>query len=181
MMFIILIIAALTCVFTFALADFSWQNFVFGAVLASVLVAVYLRRVFPWQVPKSEFVWHVVLRLPIFVWYLAVDILKGTWLVTTYVLGIRQLEHPGIVKIPFGEHSDDSVGLMGHLITVSPGSFLVDIDWDDRTMLVHYMDASDPAQLRADVEKYYRLWEYGSHMPASRGAQTPDDGGSANA
>ena len=181
MMFIVLIIATLTLVFTFALADFAWQNFVFGALLASALVVVYFRWIFPWRTPQTEFVWHLLVRIPIFVWYLAVDILKGTWLVTTYVLGIRQLEHPGIVKIPFGNHSDDTVGLMGHLITISPGSFLVDIDWDDRTMLVHYMDASDPAQLRADVEKYYRLWEYGSHQPKPRANQPSDEGGSANA
>lgn len=181
MTFIVFLIAALTGVFVLALADFSWENFLFGAVLASVLVAVYFRRVYPWQTPKSEFVWHLVVRIPIFVWYLTVDILKGTWLVTMYVLGIRQLEHPGIVKIPFGNHSDDTVGLMGHLVTISPGSFLVDIDWDDRTMLVHYIDAGNPAQLRADVEKYYRLWEYGSHLPQSPIAQSPDEGGSANA
>ncbi len=175
MMFIVLIIAALSFVFTLALADFAWQNFVIGGVLASVLVLVYYRWIYPWRAPQSEFVWHLIVRIPLFIWYLVVDIFKGTWLVASYVLGIKQLEHPGIVKIPFGNHSDETVGLMGHLITISPGSFLVDIDWDDRTMLVHYIDASNPRQLRADVEKYYRLWEYGSRVPQPRG-ELPLDG-----
>lgn len=181
MMFILFVIVALTCVYTFALASFGWENFLVGAVLSTALVAVYFRWIFPFKLPQSEFVWHLIVRVPVFIIYLLIDILKGTWLVTAYVLGIRKLEHPGIVKIPFGNHSDRSVGLIGHLVTISPGSFVVDIDWDDRTMLVHYIDASDPAQLRADVEKYYRLWEYGSHRPQAPITQAPDEGGSANA
>jgi multisubunit Na+/H+ antiporter MnhE subunit len=94
-----------------------------------------------------------------------VDIVKGTWLVASIVVGIRPLTHPGIVKIPLGNHSPAGVGIVGLLVTISPGSFMVDIDWDERVMLVHYMDARNPAQLRADVEKYYRLWEYGMHLP----------------
>lgn len=179
MMYVILVILALTGVFMATLADFAWQNAVIGGVAASTLVLVYFRWMFPRDLPPAEFVIHLLLRLPLFFWYLTVDILKGTWIVTVYVLGIRQLEHPGIVKIPFGNHSDEAVGLVGHLVTVSPGSFLVDVDWSDRTMLVHYMDASDPQQLRADVEKYYRLWEYGSHMPTSHPGSSQDDGGAS--
>jgi multisubunit Na+/H+ antiporter MnhE subunit len=179
MMYLILVILALTGLFMAALADFSWQNAVTGGVAATTLVLVYYRWIFPRKLPAAEFVIHLLLRVPLFLWYLSVDILKGTWLVTLYVVGIRQLEHPGIVKIPFGNHSDEAVGLVGHLMTISPGSFLVDIDWDDRTMLVHYIDASDPQQLRADVEKYYRLWEYGSHIPPPRVGTPRDEGGSS--
>ena len=182
MMFVVLIIAALTLVYTFALASFAWQDFVVGALLSTGLVAMYFRWVFPYSLPQAEFVWHIIVRLPIFLFFLVIDILKGTWAVATYVIGIRKLEHPGIVKIPFENHSDRTVGVIGHIfITLSPGSFVVDIDWDDRTMLVHYMDASDPAKLRAEVEKYYRLWEYGSHMPPPRVSRATDEGGSANA
>jgi len=179
MMFVMLVILALTGVFMATLADFSWQNAVIGGVAASTLALVYFRWIFPRNLPPAEFVFHLLVRLPLLLWYLTVDILKGTWLVSLYVVGIRQLEHPGIVKIPFGNHSDDAVGLVGHLLTVSPGSFLVDVDWNDRTMLVHYMDASRPAQLRADVEKYYRLWEYGSHIPTSDSVSAQDDGGAS--
>jgi multisubunit Na+/H+ antiporter MnhE subunit len=179
MMYLILVILALTGLFMATLAEFSWQNAVIGAGAASLLVLVYYRWIFPRSLPPAGFVIHLILRTPLFLWYLIGDILKGTWLVTMYALGIRHLEHPGIVKIPFGSHLDDAVGLFGHVLTISPGSFLVDIDWDDRTMLVHYIDASDPPQLRADVEKYYRLWEYGSHMPQTGLSIPHDDEGSS--
>ena len=179
MMFMILVIVALTAMFMAALADFSWQNAVIGGVAATTLVLVYYRWIFPRKLPPAEFVVHLLLRLPLFFWYLTIDIIKGTWTVTAYVIGLRQLEHPGIVKIPFGNHSDEAVGFVGHLVTISPGSFLVDIDWDDRTMLVHYIDASNPRQLRADVEKYYRLWEYGTHVPRPRSGVSQDNGGAS--
>jgi multisubunit Na+/H+ antiporter MnhE subunit len=179
MMYVILVIAALTGLFMATLAEFSWQNAVIGAIASSTLVLVYYRWIFPRKLPQAEFVIHVLLRVPLFLWYLTIDILKGTWVVVVYVVGIRKLDHPGIVKIPFGNHSDEAVGLVGHLVTVSPGSFLVDVDWEDRTMLVHYMDASNPEQLRADVEKYYRLWEYGSHIPKPRTVDAQDKGGTS--
>jgi hypothetical protein len=52
---------------------------------------------------------------------------------------------------------------VGYFITLSPGSFLVDVDWDAGEMLVHVIDASDPEAVRRDAEKYYRLWEYGPY------------------
>jgi multisubunit Na+/H+ antiporter MnhE subunit len=179
MMYLILVIMTLTGIFMATLAEFSWQNAVIGGVAATFFVLIYFRWIFPRKLPPAEFVVHLLLRLPLFLWYLSVDILKGTWQVTVYVVGIRQLDHPGIVKIPFGNHSDEAVGLVGHLVTVSPGSFLVDVDWEDRTMLVHYIDASNPRQLRADVEKYYRLWEYGSHIPQPRSGPSQDQGGTS--
>jgi multisubunit Na+/H+ antiporter MnhE subunit len=168
MMFYVLVVAGLTLTFGFALASLAWQDMLMGSVLSILLLLAYRKSILPAYKPETEFVVHLLVRVPVFTWYLAGDILKGTWQVAMYVVGIRKLEHPGIVKVPFGNHSDSAVGFVGHLITVSPGSFVVDIDWDDRTMLVHYIDASEPDKLRQSVDKYYRLWEYGSHMPISK-------------
>ncbi len=165
MMFHALVGAGLTLTFALTLASLAWQDLLVGAVLSTLLLIVYRKRILPAYRAESEFVIHLLVRVPVFLWYLGNDILKGTWQVAVYVVGIRKLDHPGIVKVPFGNHSDAAVGFVGHLITISPGSFVVDIDWDDRTMLVHYIDASDPDMLRESVEKYYRLWEYGSHKP----------------
>lgn len=165
MMFYVLVGMGLTLTFAMTLASMAWQDLLMGAVLSTVLLLVYRARILPSHKPEAEFVIHLLVRTPVFLWYLAGDILKGTWQVTTYVVGLKKLEHPGIVKVPFRHHSDVAVGFVGHLITISPGSFVVDIDWDDRSMLVHYIDASDPDNLRKGVEKYYKLWEYGSHGP----------------
>lgn len=168
MMFRAITILALTVTFALALASFAWEDLLTGFILSSLLVALFGRHLFPVHKPDNEFVVHITLRIPVMIGMLVADILKGTWQVALYVLGLKKLEHPGIVKIPLGNHSDQAIGFVGHLVTISPGSFVVDFDWTDRTMLVHYIDASNPDKLRGDVEKYYRLWEYGSHVPEPR-------------
>jgi multicomponent K+:H+ antiporter subunit E/multicomponent Na+:H+ antiporter subunit E len=119
----------------------------------------------PKSTPEWGYVLHIIVFLPKFLAMMVVDILKGTWQVATFVVGFRKLESPGIIRVPLGNHTPAGVGIVGLVVTISPGSFLVDIDWDERVMLVHYIDASAPDRLREDVEKYYRLWEYGTHIP----------------
>lgn len=165
MMFGAVIILGCTVVFVLTLGDLTWQNLALGFVLSSLLLAIYRKHLFPKSLPRNEFVIHIVTYFPMFLAMLAWDILKGTWQVTTFVLGIRKLDHPGIVRVPLGNHSPQGVGVVGLFVTLSPGSFLVDIDWEERYMLVHTIDASNPDQLRRDAERYYKLWEYGSHIP----------------
>jgi multisubunit Na+/H+ antiporter MnhE subunit len=169
MIYFAVIIASLTATYCLTLASFAWEDVTLGVVLAATLAAVYRKSIFPSRVPEARYVLHILLHMPRFVWMLLVDVLKGTWIVAVYVVGVRKLDHPGIVKIPLTNHSPAGVGIVGLLLTLSPGSFLVDIDWDDRSMLVHYIDASNPDKLRREAERYYRLWEYGAHIPGQTG------------
>lgn len=82
-------------------------------------------------------------------------ILKGTWEVALVVLHVRPLAHPGIVAVPIGERSELGVVVAALETSLSPGSVLVDIDWERRVMLIHYLDASDPATIRADQQRFY--------------------------
>ncbi|MEJ7902381.1 MAG: Na+/H+ antiporter subunit E [Thermomicrobiales bacterium] len=165
MIFLIAVTIGLASTYCLTIASFAWEDIVFGLIVAAGLVAIFRRALFPATLPEAGHVFHIVAYLPVLIWMLLIDILKGTWLVVKYVVGIEKLDHPGIVKIPLGGHSRTGVGIVSLLVTISPGSFVVDIDWEDSSMLVHYIDASNPAQLRRDVEKYYRIWEYGSHLP----------------
>ncbi len=165
MMFLILVIAGLAATYCLTIASFAWEDVVFGLAVASGLVAIFRKALLPVSLPPSGRVLHMAVYTPVLLWMLFVDIVKGTWQVATYVLGIRKLDHPGIVRIPLGNHSRTGVGMVSLFLTISPGSFLVDIDWEERWMLVHYMDASQPARLRRDVERYYRLWEYDIEPP----------------
>lgn len=165
MMFILVVIAGLTSVYCLTIASFAWEDIAFGLLVSAVLVAVYRRTLFPANLPEAGRVIHMAIYMPVLIWMLLIDILKGTWQVAKYVLGFAKLDHPGIIKLPLGEHSRTGVGMVALFLTISPGSFLIDIDWEERSMLVHYIDASNPARLRRDVERYYRLWEYDADLP----------------
>lgn len=152
-------------IFCMTVGEFSWQNVVVGLTIGGALIVLFRRHVIPRPLPPAGLSSHLILYFPVLAWFLLIDIIKGTWLVTTITLGIRPLESPGIVKIPLGNHSPYGIGPVGYFVTLSPGTFLVDIDWDQRVMLVHSIDASNPDQVRRDAEKYYRLWEYGEFIP----------------
>lgn len=158
MMLVIGTIIVSTIVFGLMTADMSWQNILVGFGLSSGVLLLFRKEALPKPLPPTGFATQVILTSPLLAWYLLIDIIKGTWMVLTTTLGLRPLRQPGIVKMSIAQYSPYGVGPVGYFITLSPGSFMVDVDWEAREMLVHVLDASDPDQVRADAEKYYRLW-----------------------
>jgi multisubunit Na+/H+ antiporter MnhE subunit len=51
------------------------------------------------------------------------------------------------------------VAVSALVTTLSPGSFLVDVDWTEGTMLIHVIEASDPDRVRADLETFYQRYQ----------------------
>ncbi len=165
MILVLGILISSAMVFALVVSDFSWENMVVAFTLAGALLVIFRKQALPRSLPPSGLALHLIIYAPVLFWFLLIDILKGTWQIVTITLGLRPLVQPGIVKIPIGAHSVSGVGPVGFFITLSPGSFLVDIDWTEGVMLVHVIDAHDPDAVRKDAEKYYRLWEYGTYMP----------------
>ncbi|CAA9566163.1 MAG: hypothetical protein AVDCRST_MAG33-2076 [uncultured Thermomicrobiales bacterium] len=101
----------------------------------------------------------VLLRRLVFLVPLILDVLweivRGTWQVLVFSLRLRPMEHPGIVAIPLGERTRFGATMSGFLTTISPGTFLVDIDWKARVMLIHAIDASDPDAVRLSHQVFY--------------------------
>jgi multicomponent K+:H+ antiporter subunit E/multicomponent Na+:H+ antiporter subunit E len=71
------------------------------------------------------------------------------------VLHLRRLEQPGLVRIPIGERSERGVAVSALATTLSPGTVLVDVDWERRDLLLHVIDASDPDAVRARLQRFY--------------------------
>jgi multicomponent Na+:H+ antiporter subunit E len=159
-MIVIPVIVALGAV-TYALtvASFAWEDLVFGAALTAILLASFRGVLLPRRLPSSRLVLIAIVFFPAFVLASIRDIIKGTWLVARHVVGLQPLEHPGIVRIPLGERTPVSKGMAGYVITLSPGSFLVDVDEETNEMLVHMIDASDPDALRHDYQTFHQRFE----------------------
>ena len=174
---ILLSSAAIFCLVT---SDFSWENMLLALSLSGALIYVFRRQVLPQNLPPNGLALHLLVYSPVLFWFLLIDILKGTYQIITITLGLRPLVQPGIVKIPIGSHTPTGVGPVGFFVTMSPGTFLVDVDWEEGVMLVHAIDATDPDGVRRDAEKYYRLWEYGKYVPAA-GGETNREGDQSDA
>lgn len=154
------IFAASVAVFCMVIGEFTWQNIIVASGIVALLMYLFRAQITPKPRPSVGQSMHIIIYAPVLVYYLILDILKSTWLVIRTSLGIDPLRRPGIIKYPIPENAPFGVGPVAYFITLSPGSFLVDVDWEENVILVHVLDASDPDSLRRDAEKYYRLWEY---------------------
>ena len=104
--------------------------------------------------PARRVVWF----LP-FVGAVLADILQGTWDVALRVLHLRRLERPGLVRIPIGDRTRHGVAVSALATTLSPGSVLIDVDWERGDLLLHVIDASDPDQVRARLQRFYDRYQ----------------------
>jgi multicomponent K+:H+ antiporter subunit E/multicomponent Na+:H+ antiporter subunit E len=44
-------------------------------------------------------------------------------------------------------------------VTLSPGSVLIDVDWERREMLFHFIDATEPEKLRKKLQVFYQHYQ----------------------
>lgn len=58
---------------------------------------------------------------------------------------------PGIFAYELRVDSDFEITLLANLITLTPGTLSVDVSEDRKTLFVHAIDCSDPAQARRDI------------------------------
>jgi multicomponent K+:H+ antiporter subunit E/multicomponent Na+:H+ antiporter subunit E len=100
-----------------------------------------------------------VVWAPVFAGAVAVDVVAGTWDVALRVLHLRPFDRAGIVRVPVGDRSDRGVAVSALVTTLSPGTVLVDVDWDRREMLMHLVDASDEAAARARLQRMYDRYQ----------------------
>lgn len=157
MIFLIYMAAMFTTVYALMIASFSWQDLLTGLVLSIVLMAIFRGVALPGGLPANRSTMRVTLAVPRYAWMMARDILKGTWAVALVVVGLRPIRRPGIIRIPIGNHTPTGVGMAGLCLTLSPGSFLVDVDWDERVMLVHVIDATNWKEVHDEMLEYFTL------------------------
>lgn len=87
------------------------------------------------------------------------EVAVGTWTVVLIVLHLRPLVRPGIVAVPIGARSRTGVAVSAMATTLSPGSYLVDVDWRKRLILLHVIDASDPEQVIEAHQHFYERYQ----------------------
>ena len=134
-------------------------DLVTGALLGTVLVILLGSRLRLAPDPgAASLAQRLVWFLP-FVGAVLADILQGTWDVALRVLHLRQLERPGVVRIPIGARSKHGVAVSALATTLSPGSVLIDVDWERGDLRLHVIDASDPDRVRERLQRFYDRYQ----------------------
>ena len=153
-----LTVVLLTLMYALVLGSFKPADLATGVVISGALVFGTRRLTFH-EKPSSP----DLLRRFLYFWPFLVaevwNIVTGTWTVAQVTLHIKPLISPGIVAVPIGERTPAGVAISAICTTLSPGTFLVDVDWERDVMLIHSIDASDPDEVREDHQEFYRKWQ----------------------
>jgi multicomponent K+:H+ antiporter subunit E len=135
-----------------------WLLLVAEVSSAHVLLALFLA----WGIPMlcRPFlkdlppVRHAVtaLRLVALVTY---DIVVANIAVARLILGPTARLKPVFVHVPLTLTQPMSISLLASIITMTPGTVSSDLSQDNKVLIVHALDCSDPEALVADIQQRY--------------------------
>jgi multicomponent K+:H+ antiporter subunit E len=135
-----------------------WLLLVAEVSAAHVLLALFLA----WGIPMlcRPFlkdlppVRHAVaaLRLVALVTY---DIVVANIVVARLILGPTARLKPVFVQVPLTLTQPMSISLLASIITMTPGTVSSDLSQDNKVLIVHSLDCSDPEALVADIQQRY--------------------------
>lgn len=90
----------------------------------------------------------------IFVWQL---VLSGV-ATLRIILAPNAAARPALMRYPFEPLGEGGAALLASLITLTPGSTVVDIDMASRTLLVHLLDGRDEAAVAAGIRRHFERY-----------------------
>jgi multicomponent K+:H+ antiporter subunit E len=83
------------------------------------------------------------------------DIVVANIAVARLVLGPTARLKPVFVQVPLTLTQPMSIALLASIITMTPGTVSSDLSKDNKMLLVHALDCSDPDALVADIKQRY--------------------------
>ena len=103
---------------------------------------------------------RLVPLLPILRLFLAIitELLRGGITVLGVVTGLKTWRRVGWVELPVGRCPSQGAVVLGWVATATPGTILVELNEQRRTMLFNAIDASDPEAVRSRLEQFYERY-----------------------
>lgn len=145
--------AALTGVYLLVLTSLEPGDALVGGVIGLAL-AVALRPRHPRRTPRESLA--LVVASADAVLRTAGEMVAGTWRVVRFCLGSRAAA--GFVEVPREDRTGHEVAMWGLLTGEAPDEVVVDIEPAQGVMIVHLVDARDPAAVRARHRRNHERW-----------------------
>lgn len=151
-------LAILIGIYTLVVGSAEPGDIAVGATVAVFLLVLYRRRL--WGEPsesEASSLRRGAALLP-FVVAVTARVIKGTFDTASAILGVRETT-PGMVKVPVGDRSAVGAAVTSLVVTLSPGTLLIDSDLEEGFMLFHIIDAADPDAFRDDQQHLYEKYQ----------------------
>lgn len=149
----------LTAIYLLVVGSLKPEDWVVGAVLAMLLYAAGRRLLVFEPLVKPPSLWRRLVYTPVFTVAVTGEVLAGTWRVALLTLGLRPARQPRIVAVPIAGRSQIGIAVSGLVHTLTPSSYLVDVDWERKVILFQILDGADPEAACARLQHFYQRYQ----------------------
>ncbi|MCH5715216.1 Na+/H+ antiporter subunit E [Niabella hibiscisoli] len=129
----------------------SYSGFAFGFILGFFVL---------WIMNKNEEEQRYFYRVPkifSFVFYFLYQMIKANIEVAYDVITPKYFFRPGVVRYPLSARSDFEINALSTLISLTPGTLILDVSEDKKALYIHAMYLKSPEQfvkqLKEGMEK----------------------------
>lgn len=129
----------------------SYINFIFGFSIGFFIL---------WLKERNEGDRGYFTRVPKiigFFFYFLYEMLKANFQVAYDLVTPRFFMEPGIVKYPLDARNDFEITMLSNIISLTPGTLVVDVSDDNKTMYIHVMYLGDKEKfirrMKSGIEK----------------------------
>ncbi|KQU57950.1 Na+/H+ antiporter subunit E [Rossellomorea marisflavi] len=149
MAFQILLNFILAFVWMFLSVSFTAPSFIVGYLLG-LLIILAMRRFFP----DRFYLWRVVASISLLLLFLK-ELIKANVDVLKTVLKPKLDFQPGIFAYETNLKKDWEVTLLANLITLTPGTLVMDVSMDKKILYVHAIDLPDKDAVIDDIRNSF--------------------------
>ncbi len=151
---------ALLAIYLAGLASLAPGNIFTGVVVSVLFLAVFRRFTNPGGLirPIPNPLRRIIAFFP-FIIVTAWEILVGSWKVILAILRLRPADQSGLIEVPIGERGRLGVAVTALKTTMTPGSALVEVDWEKGEMIFSYLNASNPNKIREEHRRFYERYQ----------------------
>lgn len=90
-----------------------------------------------------------------FLLFFTKEVVRANLRVAWHVVTPSSFFKPGIIALPLEPQTDFEATLLSNVVTLTPGSFSVDLSSDRRVLYVHVMDVDDADEMRQQLKDQY--------------------------
>lgn len=123
-----------------------YTNFVFGFMIGFGILWIMNRN----DTDRRYF--NKVPRIISFIFYFLYEMIKANVQVAYDVMTPKYFMRPGIVKYPLNAKTEMEINLLSTMISLTPGTLILDISEDKKTMYIHVMYLQDPEKFVKDTK-----------------------------
>ncbi|ERJ60589.1 hypothetical protein M472_17680 [Sphingobacterium paucimobilis HER1398] len=115
-----------------------YTNFLFGFLLGFTILWIMSRN------DGDRRYFYKVPRIVSFVFYFLFQMIKANVQVAYDVMTPRYFMRPGVVRYPMNARTEMEINLLSMMISLTPGTLILDISEDKKTLYIHVMYLDDP-------------------------------------